>query len=189
MTFEKLQDILQKAKDFVVVAGGAIDKSKPEVIELCDTFFFIYKQKVGVGTCRNCIFDAYFELKQITKEKFNFMTQEKKFKLKRFPVYFGQRHQHYTNVNITDEVALEMVRFSRSTAANFENAEELLAALDAQTVIASSPAAETPAAAPKEAAPAAEVVVAEKTSKGIVTKAKPVAPVAPAPAKNVKKKK
>ena len=173
MTFEKLQDILQKAKDFVVVAGGAIDKSKPEVIELCDTFFFIYKQKVGVGTCRNCIFDAYFELKQITKEKFNFMTQEKKFKLKRFPVYFGQRHQHYTNVNITDEVALEMVRFSRSTAANFENAEELLAALDAQTVVA----------------PAAEVVVAEKTSKGIVTKAKPVAPVAPAPAKNVKKKK
>jgi hypothetical protein len=114
------------------------------------------------------------------------MTQEKKFKLKRFPVYFGQRHQHYTNVNITDEVALEMVRFSRSTAANFENAEELLAALDAQTVVA-------PAAAPKEAAkapaPAAEVVVAEKTSKGIVTKAKPVAPVAPAPAKNVKKKK
>jgi hypothetical protein len=186
MTFEKLQDILQKAKDFVVVAGGAIDKSKPEVIELCDAFFFIYKQKVGVGTCRNCIFDAYFELKQITKQKFNFMTQEKKFKLKRFPVYFGQRHQHYTNVNITDEVALEMVRFSRSTAANFENAEELLAALDAQTpaqaVIASAPAAIAPVA------PAEEVVVAEKTSKGIVTKTKAVAPVAPAPAKKVKKK-
>lgn len=187
MIFEDLQEILNKAKPVVVVKGGQIDKDAPEVIAMNDAYFKLKGKKVGVGTCRNCIFDAFFELKQITNEQFNIMNQAKTFKLKRFPIYFGPRHQHYTNANITDDIAIEMVKHNRVNAANFENPEAVLAAASA-TVSAPASVTDTEKEngapqAPNAAEPKTDVSIVEKKSDT------PVAPKAPEPKKDTKFKK
>jgi hypothetical protein len=179
MNFDELQTVLKTATPFILVRGGQIDKDAPEVIAVTDLYFQLFKKKVGIGTCRNCIFDAFFELKQLTNEKFNFMNQVKQFKLKRFPIYFGPRHGHYTNVNITDEIAIEMVKFNRVNAANFENPDELLKAAENATVNAAAVNTIAPVIAEAPTAPTAVPAKEPTMTVSVTEKEAPIAPVAP----------
>jgi hypothetical protein len=57
------------------------------------------------------------------------MTMERKYKLKpNALVYFN--HAHYTVANITDDVAVEMVKANSGHSRSFVNGEALLAELD-----------------------------------------------------------
>ena len=60
---------------------------------------------------------------------FAFITMERKYKLKpNALVYFN--HAHYTVANITDNVAIEMVKANSGHSRSFVNGEALLAELD-----------------------------------------------------------
>lgn len=76
--------------------------------------------------------DAYFGWKILTDKELIFLTMERKYKLKETRLV-GFKNSHYTNANITDEIALDMVKFNRNHSNSFENGKELLEEFDAIT--------------------------------------------------------
>jgi hypothetical protein len=130
MKMHELQKLLKEVGPLIVVPKGEIDREHPKVKEFLAAHRKLTGKRVGEGNCKSCILDAYFELKSLTEEQLKFITMERKFKLKENALVLFN-HAHYTNHNITDEVALEMVKFNRGHAKSFENGEELLAELDA----------------------------------------------------------
>ncbi len=130
MTPHELQELLTEVGPLIVVPKGQIDREHPTVKRFLDVYRKLKGKRVGDGTCQNCILDAYFELKSLTENQLKFITMERRFKLNENAlVYF--KHAHYTTANITDEVALEMVKANRGHARSFENGDALLAELDA----------------------------------------------------------
>lgn len=129
MTPSEIKELLAEVSPLIVVPRGQIDRGNDTVVRFLAMHRALTGKKVGEGTCQNCILDAFFEMKSMNENQLKIMTMERKYKLKSNAlVYFNQ--SHYTNVNITDDVALEMVTANRGTARSFENGDELLAALD-----------------------------------------------------------
>jgi hypothetical protein len=129
MTPLELKALLEEVSPLVVVPKGQIDKAHPTVVKFLQVHFQLTGKKVGVGTCHNCILDALFELKGLTETQLKLMTMERKYKLKpNALVYFN--HAHYTVANITDDVAIEMVKSNSGHSRSFVNGEALLAELD-----------------------------------------------------------
>lgn len=132
MTPQDIKDVLDEVAPYLK-PSIEVDKTN----EVVKRFIKIYKQvtgkTTGAGQCKNCVVDAYFELKMKTDKELEFMTMERKYKLKESSVV-GFNNSHYTNANITDEVALAMIEQNRNHAKSFVNSEALLADFDAAKV-------------------------------------------------------
>lgn len=129
MTPTEIKELLNEVSPLIVVPKGHIDKAHPTVVRFLAMYKELTGKKVGEGTCQNCVLDAFFELKSLNEDQLKFITMERKFKL-RPNALVAFNNSHYTNANITDEVALAMVTANRNQARSFVNGEELLAALD-----------------------------------------------------------
>lgn len=129
MTPLELKELLEEVSPLIVVPKGQIDKEHPTVVKFLAVHKKLTGKKVGQGTCQSCILDALFELKGLTETQLKLMTMDRKYKLKlNALVYFN--HAHYTVANITDNVAIEMVKANSGHSRSFVNGEALLAALD-----------------------------------------------------------
>lgn len=129
MTPLELKELLEEVSPLIVVPKGQIDKAHPTVVKFLAVHKKLTGKKVGQGTCQSCILDALFELKGLTETQLKLMTMERKYKLKpNALVYFN--HAHYTVANITDNVAIEMVKANSGHSRSFVNGEDLLAELD-----------------------------------------------------------
>lgn len=131
MTEKEFNDYINKVMPFINVPKGHIDKANESVISFINFYQKLTGKKVGEGSCKDCILDALFELKTLTPNQLKNLLMEKNYILKKTKVV-GFKGSHYTNANITDAVAFDMVTFSRSNAANFENGEQLLKDYDAK---------------------------------------------------------
>lgn len=129
MTPTEIKALLNEVSPLLVVPKGQIDKTNSVVIQFLEMHYALTGKKVGEGNCQNCILDAFFEIKSLNEKQLNILTMERKFKLRaNSVVHFNQ--SHYTNANITDDIALAMVIANRNQSRSFVNSEELLAALD-----------------------------------------------------------
>lgn len=125
MTEKEFKEYLNSIHKFINVAKGAINKESKEVQDFINFYSKLTGKKVGEGSCKDCILDAYFELSTKTPNQLKILLMEKTYKLKKNKVV-GFGGSHYTNDNITDEVAFKMITQSRSNAGHFENGEQLL---------------------------------------------------------------
>ena len=131
MTEQEFKDYLKSIHSFINVAKGAINKESKEVQDFISFYTKLTGKKVGEGSCKDCILDAYFELSTKTPNQLKILLMEKTYTLKKNKVV-GFGGSHYTNDNITDEVAFKMISQSRSNAGHFENGEQLLKDFDGQ---------------------------------------------------------
>ena len=131
MTEQEFKDYLKSIHSFINVAKGAINKESKEVQDFISFYTKLTGKKVGEGSCKDCILDAYFELSTKTPNQLKILLMEKSYSLKKNKVV-GFGGSHYTKDNMTDAVAFEMVRSNRSNAAHFENPEQLLKDYDGQ---------------------------------------------------------
>jgi hypothetical protein len=160
MTPLELKALLEEVSPLVVVPKGQIDRQHPTVVKFLQVHFQLTGKKVGQGTCQSCILDALFELKGLTETQLKLMTMERKYKLKpNALVYFN--HAHYTVANITDDVAIEMVKANSGHSRSFVNGEALLAELDGVEKTKSKRGRK-----PKEVAPEITETVTEEVTDG-----------------------
>lgn len=127
MEVHELQNKLEGYRPFIVVHGKEIDKNNENVKEFIELYYKLTGKRVGEGTCRNCIFDAYMELSIKTKQQLKRLIMPSKFKMKEGRVVIFN-NTDYTNANMTDEVAMEMLAFNVKHAGNFLNPEDVLEA-------------------------------------------------------------
>lgn len=125
MTEKEFKSYLEEIKPHIVISGGYADKSKQEVKDFIKFYKKLTGKIIGEGTCKDCILDAYFHLSLLTQKQIEIMLSQRKYKLKQTKVVFF-KGSHYTQANVTDAIAFEMVAFNRSNAANFENPDQLL---------------------------------------------------------------
>tara|TARA_R110000868_G_scaffold21064_4_gene88022 strand:- start:1664 stop:2161 length:498 start_codon:yes stop_codon:yes gene_type:complete len=128
MTAHELKDLLDEVSPYLK-PSIEVDKDNEVVKRFIKAYKEITGKTTGAGNCKNCVLDAFFEMRIKTKEQIEFITMEKKYKLKSTRVV-GFNNSHYTLANITDEVSLQMVAFNRNHSNSFENGNELLADLD-----------------------------------------------------------
>lgn len=125
MEVQELKDKLNDYRPFIVVSGKEIDKESEKVQEFIELYYNLTGKRVGEGTCRNCILDAYMELSMKTEKQLKKLVMPSKYKLKEGRVVVFQ-NTDYTNANITDEVAMKMIEFSSKHSGNFVNGKELI---------------------------------------------------------------
>ena len=125
MNVKELKDKLEGYRPSILVSGKEIDKNDENVKEFIEVYYEITGKRVGEGTCRNCIFDAYMELSMKTDKQLKQLVMPSKYKMREGRVVVFN-NTDYTNANMTDEVALEMVGFNVKHAGNFINGDELL---------------------------------------------------------------
>lgn len=130
MEVEELKEKLDGFRPFIVVGGKEIDKGHPKVREFIELYFKLTGKRVGEGSCKACVLDAYMELSIKTKEQLNRIVMPCKFKIKKGRVVVFQ-NTDYTNANITEDVVMKMMSFSSKHAGNFENPDEVVAAYNA----------------------------------------------------------
>ena len=100
-----------------------LGKKDSEAITNLDALLFnVFGERLD-RHCSYCINKAYQKLTNLTIQRFNEM-KDQKYKLKENQVVYFQ-HAHYTNANITDEIALEMVRANKANADLFETTPEV----------------------------------------------------------------
>lgn len=127
MEVEELKAKLSEFRPFIIVSGKEIDKSNEKVKEFIELYYKLTGKRVGEGSCRNCIFDAYMEISIKTEKQLKLLVMPSKFKMREGRVVVFN-NTDYTNANMTDEVALAMVAFNSKHAGNFVNPGELLEA-------------------------------------------------------------
>lgn len=127
MEVGELKEKLDGFRPFIVVGGKEIDKGHPKVKEFIELYFNLTGKRVGEGSCKACVLDAYMELSIKTKEQLNRIVMPCKFKIKKGRVVVFQ-NTDYTNANITEDVVMKMMAFSTKHAGNFENPDEVVAA-------------------------------------------------------------
>lgn len=187
MTEQEFKDYLKSIHGFINVAKGEINKESKEVQDFISFYTKLTGKKIGEGSCKDCILDAYFELSTKTPNQLKILLMEKSYSLKKNKVV-GFGGSHYTKDNMTDAVAFEMVRSNRSNAAHFETPEQLLKDYDAASAVTVNsaglknidklPSEKQSVTAPAEDAPNLTVSVTEKNPASV-----------PAPHKNKGKKK
>ncbi len=129
MTFEQVVELLEEVKPHFK-PNVEVDKENEYVKKFIKAYKVLTGKTVGAGKCKNCVLDAYFELKLKTDKQLKFMTMERKYKLKDNRVV-GFKNSHYTNANITDAIALDMVKANANHSRSFVNGSELLKDLEA----------------------------------------------------------
>lgn len=127
MEVQELQAKLEEFRPFIVVSGKEIDKDNEKVKEFIELNYKLTGKRVGEGTCKNCIFDAYMEMAIKTKDQLKRLVMPSKFKMKEGRVVIFN-NTDYTNANMTDEVAMQMVAFNSKHAGNFLDPEAVLKA-------------------------------------------------------------
>lgn len=127
MEVHELRSKLEEFRPFIVLSGKEIDKSHEKVQEFIELNYKLTRKRVGEGTCKNCIFDAYMELSIKTDKQLKTLVMPSKFKMKEGRVVIFN-NTDYTNANMTDEVAMKMVAFNVKHAGNFLNPDEVLQA-------------------------------------------------------------
>lgn len=127
MEVQELQAKLEEFRPFIVLSGKEIDKGHEKVKEFIELNYKLTGKRVGEGTCKNCIFDAYMELSIKTDEQLKRLIMPSKFKMKEGRVVIFN-NTDYTNANMTDEIAMQMVAFNVKHAGNFLNPDEVLKA-------------------------------------------------------------
>ena len=132
MEMQELKDKLNEFRPFILVSGKEIDKTNEKVQEFIELYAKLTGKRVGEGTCRNCILDAYMDLAMKTENQLKKLVMPSKYKLKEGRVVVFQ-NTDYTNANITDEVAMKMIAFSSKHAGNFENPKEVMQAYNELT--------------------------------------------------------
>jgi hypothetical protein len=132
MEIKELKDKLAEYRPYIVVSGKEIDKDHEKVKDFIELYHKLTGKRVGEGTCRNCILDAYMDLSMKTENQLKTMIMPSKYKMKEGRVVIFN-NTDYTNANMTDEVALQMVAFNTKHAANFLNGDELLKAYNGIT--------------------------------------------------------
>jgi hypothetical protein len=125
MNVQELKDKLEGYRPSILVSGKEIDKNDENVKDFIELYYQLTGNRVGEGTCRNCIFDAYMELSIKTEKQLKQLVMPSKYKMREGRVVVFN-NTDYTNANMTDEVALEMVGFNVKHAGNFINGDELL---------------------------------------------------------------
>ena len=101
--------------------------------ELGRVYFSIFNEKL-VLSCNNCIDDALWRIKHFLKHNKNKKTkimEEQLFKLKEgLVLYVRTWHKHITNSNLTNQVAIDLLKLNNRNINNFEkypdNWKELL---------------------------------------------------------------
>lgn len=102
----------------------AISTGESVAIQELKDLYFLALGKTMKRECSSCRIRAYQELINITDIKLqNMATQKYTFKDKEALVYFG--HEHFTSENLTDEVALEMVKSNPANADLFNGSFDL----------------------------------------------------------------
>jgi hypothetical protein len=129
MEVKELKERLDGFRPFIFVSGKEIDRSNANVVEFIELYFKLTGKRVGEGTCKNCIFDAYVELSIKNENQLKRLVMPNKFKLRQGRVVIFN-NTDYTNANITDDVAMKMIAFNSKHAGNFENPTEVLAAYE-----------------------------------------------------------
>ena len=132
MKVSELRYKLNGFRPFIVVSGKEIDKEHEKVQEFIELYHQLTGKRVGEGTCKNCILDAYMDLSIKTEKQLKQLAMKSKYKLKEGRVIVFQ-NTDYTNANMTDEVAMKMIAFSSKHAGNFVNGGELLEAYNGLT--------------------------------------------------------
>lgn len=125
MEVQELKAMLEGFRPSIVVSGKEIDKSDENVQAFIELYHKLTGKRVGEGSCRNCIFDAYMELSIKTDKQLKQIVMPSKYKMRDGRVVIFN-NTDYTNANMTDEVALQMVAFNVKHAGNFLNPDELL---------------------------------------------------------------
>jgi len=125
MEIQELKDRLEGYRPSIVVSGKEIDKNDENVKDFIELYYKLTGKRVGEGSCRNCIFDAYMELSIKTDKQLKRLIMPSKYKMREGRVVVFN-NTDYTNANMTDEVALQMVAFNVKHAGNFLNPDELL---------------------------------------------------------------
>jgi hypothetical protein len=125
MNVQELKDKLEGFRPSILVSGKEIDKNDENVKDFIELYYQLTGNRVGEGTCRNCIFDAYMELSMKTDKQLKQLVMPSKYKMREGRVVVFN-NTDYTNANMTDDVALEMVGFNVKHAGNFINGDELL---------------------------------------------------------------
>jgi hypothetical protein len=125
MNVQELKTKLEGYRPSILVSGKEIDKNDENVKDFIELYYQLTGKRVGEGTCRNCIFDAYMELSIKTDKQLKQLVMPSKYKMRkgRLVVF---NNTDYSNANMTDEVALAMVNFNIKHAGNFLNGDELL---------------------------------------------------------------
>jgi len=105
----------------------AISKGEQSAIDELKTLYWEALGATMKRDCYSCRIRAYTELTNLTKEKINIMKNQKyTFKDNDALVLF--EHNHYTNKNLTDDVAIAMVNASKENAnlfnGSFDELEE-----------------------------------------------------------------
>jgi hypothetical protein len=125
MSVQELKQKLEGYRPSILVSGKEIDKNDENVKDFIELYRQLTGKVVGEGSCRNCIFDAYMELSMKTDKQLKQLVMPSKYKMREGRVVVFN-NTDYTNANMTDEVALEMVGFNVKHAGNFINGDELL---------------------------------------------------------------
>lgn len=128
MTTQEIKQLIEEVKPHLD-PSKEIDKSNDVIQQFIKAYKKVTGKTLGAGNCKNCIMDAFFEWKTMSEKQLEFLTMERKYKIKETRVV-GFNNGHYTKANITDEIALEMVAFNRNHANSFDNGDELLADFD-----------------------------------------------------------
>lgn len=97
-------------------------KDDAAVSDLDALLFNVFGERLD-RKCGYCINKAYVKLTNLTHQRFTEM-KDQKYKLKDGIVVYYQ-HTHFTNANITDDVAEQMVKDNPANADNFVTAPEV----------------------------------------------------------------
>lgn len=115
----ELWDEIQKLPQLLYLLGK---KDSGAISKLDELLFAVYGNRLD-RHCTFCINKAYQKLTNLTLEKLTEM-KDQKYKLKAGVVVYFQ-HTHFTNDNITDDIAQEMVSVNKANADLFETAPEV----------------------------------------------------------------
>ena len=83
MEVKELKEKLDGYRPFIFLSGKEIDRSNENVNEFIELYFKLTGKRVGEGTCKNCIFDAYVELSIKTDNQLKRLVMPSKFKLRK----------------------------------------------------------------------------------------------------------
>lgn len=129
-TLIEAQDARKRVEEIALSLTG---KERDAIIELQTIHYNLFGEYIKIN-CGRCIMDAYYKIKLLTNEELIHM-ENQKFKLKPDTLLqvFGEGVA-YTNDNITDERAVDLIKSNIKYANFFVETPELAALLEKKKV-------------------------------------------------------
>lgn len=116
-----LKQRIEKLNDLVYL----ISKGDQKAIEELKAVYLIALNKTLTKDCLNCRLRAFKEIMQLTDFQIQHVMKDQKFKIKAGHEPLHYKGDYYTNHNLTDEVAEQMVKEVPGSAIHFVNAPEV----------------------------------------------------------------